>query len=186
MAGSWNGRATGESPDQERWHMWAAWERGSAQGPWQRSLQLSSQNHKLNLPLYDSSLIVPPPEPRVSGHKWDFLCWPFKRVPGFLAVSILTKADKFPTDFQSDIMWAPLPSTNILGWGAQGGVEIPCSSRGPFASEVFSWILNTQVCDHPLLCVSAVPPRLDVASVYPLLCTSTHLVCSWLFRLIVL
>ena len=63
----------------------AVWERESAPGPWQLSLQLSPCSLKSGLSLHNSSLLHPSlPENRVSGCKGDFVHWPFKMVPASL------------------------------------------------------------------------------------------------------
>lgn len=46
----------------------------------------------------------PPPEPRVSGCKGDFLCWPFKRAPKSLALSCIFLVVRIPADSHSQML----------------------------------------------------------------------------------
>lgn len=74
----------------------------------------------------------------MSDCKLDFVCWPFKRVPGFLADSDLSLADRIT----ADVMWAPLSGSGALGWGSWHGFESPGSLSGTFVAEISLCILN--------------------------------------------
>lgn len=97
---------------------------------------------------------------RVSACRQDFVCFPFKRIPGFLAISHLTQVDRNSHWFSlPDVIWALLPGSGVLGWWAWLGVETPYSSRGTLAAEVCLWILSHyawvrgqpfSISDHPL------------------------------------
>ena len=85
-------------------------------------------------------------------------------------------------------MWAHLPGTGSLDWGAQGEVETTSSSGGTSATEISLQILNPHTwVQGSHFCISTSPASLNGL----LLCilsdkTSAQLAFRWLFRLIVL
>lgn len=88
---------------QEDGHLWAAWERDSAQGRW------CCPSRPLSNPCHPMSPCMTPvcSEPlsfRVSAREHDFLCWPFRRAPGSLADSSLSLVGRIPADFHSQMV----------------------------------------------------------------------------------
>lgn len=57
---------------------------------------------------------------QMSTYEWGLVHWPFKRIPGFPAAFHLTLEDGIPSDFQSDVMWTPLPGSGS-GLGSPAG-----------------------------------------------------------------
>ena len=58
-------------------------------------------------------------EPRVSDWKWNFICWPFKRL---CVSSFQSLAERNPDAFHSWMLSGFLPSSGAICWGAQLGV----------------------------------------------------------------
>lgn len=96
----------------------------------------------------DSSL--PQPEPRVSGCKWDFTCWPFKRHQ--VSTRLLSLHQNSCWFSQPIVRWASLPGSGVLGWRTRLGAETPLFSGGAFVAELF--LQNLSCCSlflKPLL-----------------------------------
>ena len=97
----------GRRPTQKRWLLWAVQEKDSAQGPWWMSRQLFfwvAHNPACPCKTRPIQAALPLLEPGVSGCEWDFVHWPFKRAPGFLADSCLWLADRIPADFHNQML----------------------------------------------------------------------------------
>lgn len=70
------------------------------------------------------------PEPKVSGHERDFVCWPFKRALRFLTDSCLSLVDEIPTDFHSQISYGLLFLTLVL-WAWEPRIQLrPLTFKG--------------------------------------------------------
>ena len=127
------------------WYLLAVWERELAQEPWWLPLQLSFQSHNTpSLSSHNSSPVwatLPQLEPRVSGCERDFVCWPFKRVPGFPLDSSISLVDRIPGDFHSQMLHSLLFLALVfLTWEPGIGWE------GTFAAEISLWIFNHHTC----------------------------------------
>lgn len=69
------------------------------------------------------------------------MCRPYKRTPGFLAAFRLTQMKGIFADFHNHvIVWASIPSTGVLSWGAHYGAETLCTSGTFSIVEIFLWI----------------------------------------------
>ena len=117
-------------------------------------------------PVYSA---LPLLEPRVSGCKWNFVLWPFKRLSAFLAVS----------PWQTEILLLFTAECYLGSFPASGGepnleFRAHTSLGEPPATEISLWCLTPPVGAQPTL--------------YHLLCTPYQLcfgevfssVCPWL------
>ena len=66
----------------------------------------------------------------------EILCWPFKRVPGFLAASCLPEQTESPLLFTTRCYMGTPPSSGALGWGTWLGFETAHLLAGTFAAEI--------------------------------------------------
>lgn len=101
-------------------------------------------------------------ECRVNGCKRDFICWPFKGVPIFLADSCLSLAERNPAAFHNQMSGGFLFLTlMLLGYEAQFGHEIPHFSGG--ASRI-----STAACESRAspFCVSILRTCLNVIGLF--------------------
>ena len=60
-------------------------------------------------------------EPRVSGYEQDFVCWAYKRMPGFLTHSHLSLADRIFAYFHRQILCRHLFQSVVL-WARDPGM----------------------------------------------------------------
>ena len=74
--------------------------------------------------------ILPLTESIVSGYEWNFVHWPFKRMPGSQVDSHLSLMDRIPTDFHSQMLCSCLFLALML-WDREPRLGLrPHSSQG--------------------------------------------------------
>ena len=90
------------------------------------------------------------PDTRVSGCKWDFMNWPFKRVPVSSRLLSLPGRQNPHWYSQPEIIWMPLPGSGALAWRPPHGVETPCSSGGTFVAGIALQYLSRSLWEQGL------------------------------------
>ena len=86
---------------------------------------------------------LPPLEPGMSGCEQGFLCWPFKRVPGFLVDSHLFLVDRLSTDSHSQMLCGVLFPNLMIQSGEPGmGLRFNAPHWRIFVTKMSLWILH--------------------------------------------
>ena len=151
---------------------------------------LSLLSPKPPAPHYHVSLVhsaLPLLEPRVSGCKQNFVCWPFKRLSAFPAIS------PWQTEtlllFTAGCHLGSFPSSGDIGWGAQLGVRPHTSQGDPAQSLKYpSGTSAASLGAQPALSHLCTPYQYIVVKWFLLSIhghkASLQLVFGWLFRMI--
>ena len=135
-----------------------------------------------------SALLLP--ESRVNGCKWNFVCWPFKKLSTSLANSpSWTKTLQL---FTTRCYLSSFPSSGATGWGPPWGLDPILVSGNSLAAEISLW--NFSYClwelSQPSQASSSLSTSLLVVFWFLLYVlgykTSLQLVFSWLFGVIFL
>ena len=143
----------------------------------------SDFSSKPETPVFPHMILVwsalPTPETMVSGCQWEFVCWPFKKLPVSLADFRPSLVDSIPTEFYFQMLGELLFPALVLwtGWD-------PSPSWGIPAAEMSSGISATNRGSRASpFCISAHPTSPSMASsqisAYK---TAVPLVFGWLFK----